>query len=97
MLATLAFAIFQAAAGAPADQPPPAQQVQVAPAVAAESDSVQERRERHALRCRNRPVMGTRIQQRVCMSRADEEEQARISREAAESFQRGGPYDYGRE
>ena len=89
-------ALFQAAAGAPQASPPQEapQPQQAAPAAAeTEPDSVRERRERHAIRCRNRLVMGSRIQQRVCLSRAQEEEQQRITQEIAHEMHRSGPLD----
>ncbi|MGE0596938.1 MAG: hypothetical protein AB7P07_11250 [Hyphomonadaceae bacterium] len=85
MLDLIFVAVFQAAAGTP--QPA----AEAAAATAVESESVRERRERHALRCRDRTVMGTRIQQRVCMSRAQEEDMQRTSRDIAEEMHRSGP------
>ncbi|MGE3928739.1 MAG: hypothetical protein AB7G05_01160, partial [Hyphomonadaceae bacterium] len=83
MIDLLFAVLFQAAAG-PAEEAAQAPQQQAASVLTEEeSESVRERRERHAIRCRDRQVMGSRIQQRVCMSRAEEEEQQRVTQEIA--------------
>ncbi|MGE0596940.1 MAG: hypothetical protein AB7P07_11260 [Hyphomonadaceae bacterium] len=93
MLDLLVVAILQAAAGPPSEQAEAPAAMAVAPPVEEEADSVRERRERHALRCRDRQVMGSRIQQRVCMSRAEEEQQQRDSQDIAHRMHRSGPWD----
>lgn len=57
---------------------------------AAESlpESVLRRRERHQLRCRDRALPGTRINNRVCMSTADLDRQREETRAIADSAHR---------
>jgi hypothetical protein len=89
MIDFLFIAVLQAAAGDP--------QVGERGSIAAQAEdttpeSVRERRERHRLRCRDETVLGSRISQRVCMSRAQREEIERESRAIADKMQ-GGAWD----
>ncbi|MGE0596942.1 MAG: hypothetical protein AB7P07_11270 [Hyphomonadaceae bacterium] len=88
----LAFAlVFQAAAGGSS-----VNVIGVAPAQhEAQPSSVEERRARHALRCRTRTVTGSRMGSRVCMSAAEEEEQRRVTQEIADEMHRSGPFGDG--
>ncbi len=88
MIDLLLIAMFQAATGEP--QFAPADQVERAERV---PQSVVKRRERHALLCDERTVLGSRIGQRVCASRADLEEQRRETQAIAHRMHRStGPH-----
>ena len=90
MFDLLFVALVQAAGGSATNV------IQVAPPAhvrANEPDSVRERRERHALRCRDRVVTGSRIGNRVCMSQAEEEQMQRDTQDIAHRMQRSGPWD----
>ncbi|MGE0596941.1 MAG: hypothetical protein AB7P07_11265 [Hyphomonadaceae bacterium] len=90
MIELIFIGVFQAASGDPqAELSPFDVPVMAQPVAAADRLSAQERRQRHAIRCRDRIVVGSRIGHRVCYSRADEEQWQRDSQDIAHRMHRG--------
>lgn len=91
MIEMIFIGVFQAASGDPhAELLSYEQPVMATPIAPADRLSAQQRRARHAIRCRDEALIGSRIGQRVCYSRADEEQWQRDSQAIADRIHRGG-------
>lgn len=84
-------AMLQTVAGQPSATP----NADLATAEQAVPDSVQRRRARDVVRCRNQTVTGSRMGSRVCLSQAEEEAMQRETQRIADEMHRPGPFGEG--
>lgn len=96
MIEFLFVGLLQAAAGDPqVVTETPAAPVEAPQATATQEvpDSVQRRRDRSRITCRDRAVIGSRMSNRVCMSQAEEEQMERDTQAEAHRMQRSGAWN----
>lgn len=96
MIDLLFVALFQAAAADPAPQATPAPAANAQPVAAEEEavpESVQRRRDRSRITCRDQANIGSRMSNRVCMSDIDREAQRRETQRIADEMHHSGALD----